>query len=201
MRLSHALGVPFLWVEMSLYIFMQSESGWQWSVGINSEIMHLIKIKCSVSQELSVSHYLLHTTNLLAPHPHTAIYTHACPKATCSLCACMNACTRDSRVSEESKLRQKIKPLTFLATTRCIAGIIRMSIFPILLFNSGYEKRNVTNLESMLTTDIILKKNKPFRFVWQPKVCLNLWHCCAEPPPACKLSDISSVGAWLQTTV
>lgn len=136
-----------------------------------------------------------------SPPPHSRIHTHACPKATCSLCACMNACTSETRVSEESKLRQKIKPLTFPASTRCMTGIIQMSIFPILLFSSGCEKRNVTKLESMLATDIILNKNKPFRFVWQPKMCLDLRHCCPEPPQTCKLSDISLLGAWLQTTV
>lgn len=102
------LGVPSLWVQISRYIFMQCERGCRWSVGIRHEITHLIKINCSVSQELSVSHYLPHTTNVMAPHPHTALYTHACPKATCSLCAHMNACTRETRISSGFR-REQIK--------------------------------------------------------------------------------------------
>lgn len=114
-----ALGVPFYGFKWARTYSCRAKAGDD-EVS-NLKIMHLIKIKCSVSQELSVSHYLLHKTNLLAPHPHTAIYSHACPKAACSLCACMNACTHETRVSAESKLKQKIKALTFAKSTRFIA--------------------------------------------------------------------------------
>lgn len=125
MRLSRPLGVPSLWVQISRYIFMQCESGCRWSVGIRNEITHLIKINCSVSQELSVSHYLPHTTNVMAPHPHTALYTltHAPKRRVPCVRTWMHAhVKRESLlVSDESKLKPKIKAMTFAVTSRWIA--------------------------------------------------------------------------------
>lgn len=163
---------------------MQCESGWRWSVGIRNEVTHLIKINCSVSQELSVSHYLPHTTNLMAPHPHTALYTHACPKATRSLCAYMNACTRETRIS--SGIRQEQIKAENQSDDICSNQQVYCS-FSVLWLNSACEKKKNCsafriNAHHWLIT--FFGKIKYLGFLF------NSLKCCLEPPQACKLSDV-----------
>lgn len=169
---------------------MQCESGCRWSVGIRNEITHLIKINCSVSQERSVSHYLPHTTNLMAPHPHTALYTHAhAPKRRlpCVRTWMHAHVKRESLlVSEESKLKQKITAMTFAVTSRCIAAFLFFDwIQPV-------KRKNWSTFRIKAHRWLItfLLKIKVGFFFGQLKMHLNFWHCCLDPPQACKLSDV-----------